>query len=87
MENCQQNAKAYIDSVKVGEKWLIYNYLPFQVDIPKNEGVSSLFFQDYELQLLMYKAVEDPTASPLKKPKIQAASDEIIQEVLWSSLV
>ncbi|XP_029700380.1 plectin isoform X2 [Takifugu rubripes] len=51
IENCQQNAKAYIDSVK-----------------------------DYELQLLMYKALEDPTASPLKKPKIEGASDNIIQE-------
>ncbi|XP_033831135.1 plectin a isoform X5 [Periophthalmus magnuspinnatus] len=51
IEDCQKNAKAYIDSVK-----------------------------DYELLLLTYKAMEDPTVSPLKKPKMEGASDNIIQE-------
>ncbi|XP_012779576.2 plectin a isoform X9 [Maylandia zebra] len=51
VENCQKNAKAYIDSVK-----------------------------DYEFQILTYKALQDPIASPLKKPKMECASDNIIQE-------
>uniref|UniRef100_UPI0037E7B913 plectin a isoform X7 n=1 Tax=Semicossyphus pulcher TaxID=241346 RepID=UPI0037E7B913 len=51
IDNCQNNAKAYIDSVK-----------------------------DYEFQLLTYKALQDPIASPLKKPKMECASDNIIQE-------
>ncbi|XP_026155340.1 plectin a isoform X1 [Mastacembelus armatus] len=51
VENCQKNAKAYIDSVK-----------------------------DYEFQILTYKALQDPIASPLKKPKMECASDDIIQE-------
>ncbi|XP_061615377.1 plectin a isoform X6 [Phyllopteryx taeniolatus] len=36
--------------------------------------------KDYELQLLTYKALQDPAASPLKKPKLECASDDIIQE-------
>ncbi|KAM6899220.1 LOW QUALITY PROTEIN: plectin a [Xenentodon cancila] len=36
--------------------------------------------KDYELLILMYKALQDPTASPLKKPKMESASDNIIQE-------
>ncbi|CAJ1082779.1 LOW QUALITY PROTEIN: plectin a [Xyrichtys novacula] len=36
--------------------------------------------KDYELQLLTYKALQDPVASPLKKPKLESASDDIIQE-------
>ncbi|KAK7898496.1 hypothetical protein WMY93_019349 [Mugilogobius chulae] len=51
IDDCQKNAKSYIDSVK-----------------------------DYELLLLTYKAMEDPTVSPLKKPKMEGASDNIIQE-------
>ncbi|XP_056269943.1 plectin a isoform X4 [Pseudoliparis swirei] len=51
IENCQKNAKAYIDSVK-----------------------------DYELQMLTFKALQDPISSPLKKPKMECASDDIIQE-------
>ncbi|CAN9503672.1 unnamed protein product [Ophioblennius macclurei] len=51
IEDCQKNAKDYIDSVK-----------------------------DYELQLLTYKALQDPIASPMKKPKMECASDDIIQE-------
>lgn len=35
----------------------------------------------------MYKALEDPTASPLKKPKIECASDDIIQEVAFVLLL
>ncbi|XP_035039090.1 plectin a isoform X2 [Hippoglossus stenolepis] len=36
--------------------------------------------KDYEFQVLTYKALQDPIASPLKKPKIECASDNIIQE-------
>ena len=39
------------------------------------------FFQDYELQILTYKALQDPISSPLKKRKMESASDNIIQEV------
>ncbi|KAG7219469.1 hypothetical protein INR49_009303 [Caranx melampygus] len=51
IENCQKDAKDYIDSVK-----------------------------DYEFQILTYRALQDPIASPLKKPKMECASDNIIQE-------
>ncbi|XP_055368808.1 plectin a isoform X7 [Betta splendens] len=51
IENCQKDAKAYIDSLK-----------------------------DYEFQILAYRALQDPIASPLKKPKMESASDNIIQE-------
>lgn len=37
--------------------------------------------QDYELQLVSFKAQVEPVASPAKKPKVQSASDSIIQEV------
>lgn len=30
---------------------------------------------------MTYKALQDPIASPLKKPKMECASDNIIQEV------
>ncbi|XP_069372539.1 plectin a isoform X32 [Paralichthys olivaceus] len=36
--------------------------------------------KDYEFQVLTYKALQDPIASPLKKPKMECASDNIIQE-------
>ncbi|XP_054619672.1 plectin a isoform X3 [Dunckerocampus dactyliophorus] len=36
--------------------------------------------KDYELQILTYKALQDPVASPFKKPKMECASDDIIQE-------
>ncbi|KAM6974051.1 plectin a isoform 2-T2 [Tautogolabrus adspersus] len=36
--------------------------------------------KDYEFQLLTYKALQDPIASPIKKPKMECASDDIIQE-------
>lgn len=37
--------------------------------------------QDYELQLIAYKALIEPLASPLKKTKMESISDNIIQEV------
>lgn len=37
--------------------------------------------QDYELQLVAYKAQVEPLVSPLKKTKLDSASDNIIQEV------
>ncbi|XP_071391785.1 plectin a [Centroberyx affinis] len=36
--------------------------------------------KDYELQVVTYKALQDPIASPLKKTKMECASDNIIQE-------
>ncbi|XP_067093674.1 plectin-like isoform X1 [Osmerus mordax] len=36
--------------------------------------------KDYELQLVAYKAQMEPLASPLKKSKMDSASDNIIQE-------
>ncbi|KAF6730554.1 Plectin [Oryzias melastigma] len=36
--------------------------------------------KDYELLILTYKALQDPLASPLKKPKVECASDNVIQE-------
>ncbi|XP_026577682.1 plectin isoform X14 [Pseudonaja textilis] len=36
--------------------------------------------KDYELQLVTYKAQVEPVSSPAKKPKVQSASDSIIQE-------
>ncbi|XP_029306770.1 plectin isoform X4 [Cottoperca gobio] len=36
--------------------------------------------KDYELQLVAYNAQADPLASPLKKTKLDSASDNIIQE-------
>uniref|UniRef100_A0A3B3CK93 Plectin a n=1 Tax=Oryzias melastigma TaxID=30732 RepID=A0A3B3CK93_ORYME len=36
--------------------------------------------KDYELLILTYKALQDPLASPLKKPKVECASDSVIQE-------
>uniref|UniRef100_A0A8C8SDH8 Plectin n=1 Tax=Pelusios castaneus TaxID=367368 RepID=A0A8C8SDH8_9SAUR len=36
--------------------------------------------KDYELQLVTYKAQVEPMASPAKKPKVQSASDSVIQE-------
>ena len=41
-------------------------------------GVS---LQDYELQLVTYKAQLEPVASPAKKPKVQSGSESVIQEV------
>uniref|UniRef100_A0A667ZH58 Plectin n=1 Tax=Myripristis murdjan TaxID=586833 RepID=A0A667ZH58_9TELE len=36
--------------------------------------------KDYELQVVTYKALQDPIASPMKKAKMESASDDIIQE-------
>ncbi|XP_035020659.2 plectin isoform X9 [Hippoglossus stenolepis] len=51
VDECQNYAKAYIDTIK-----------------------------DYELQLVAYKAQVEPLTSPLKKTKMDSASDNIIQE-------
>lgn len=50
-------------------------------------GVCSLFIQDYELQLVAYKAQVEPLASPLKKTKLDSASDNIIQEVCFPEVI
>lgn len=42
-----------------------------------------LWKQDYELQLVAYRAQVEPLASPLKKTKLDSASDNIIQEVCF----
>lgn len=45
-------------------------------------------YQDYELQLVAYKAQVEPLLSPLKKTKMESASDNIIQEVSrWVMIV
>ncbi|XP_073714527.1 plectin a [Misgurnus anguillicaudatus] len=36
--------------------------------------------KDYELQLMTYKAVVEPIASPMKKAKMESSSDDVIQE-------
>ncbi|TRY88250.1 hypothetical protein DNTS_022632, partial [Danionella cerebrum] len=36
--------------------------------------------KDYELQLVTYKALVEPIASPVKKAKMESASDDILQE-------
>ncbi|XP_029104012.1 plectin-like isoform X1 [Scleropages formosus] len=36
--------------------------------------------KDYELQLVTYKALAEPLASPMKKTKMESAADNIIQE-------
>ncbi|XP_057210468.1 plectin a isoform X5 [Triplophysa rosa] len=36
--------------------------------------------KDYELQLVTYKALVEPIASPMKKAKMESSSDDIIQE-------
>ncbi|XP_056408837.1 plectin isoform X6 [Hyla sarda] len=36
--------------------------------------------KDFELQLVTYKAQVEPVASPVKKPKVQSTSENIIQE-------
>ncbi|XP_062256095.1 plectin-like isoform X4 [Platichthys flesus] len=51
VDECQNYAKAYIDTIK-----------------------------DYELQLVAYKAQVEPLTSPVKKSKLDSASDNIIQE-------
>lgn len=43
----------------------------------------SVCLQDYELQLITYKAQLEPVASPAKKPKVQSGSESVIQEVGW----
>ena len=43
--------------------------------------MSMCFPQDYELQVVTYKALVEPLASPLRKTKMECASDNIIQEV------
>lgn len=39
--------------------------------------------QDYELQLVAYSAQVEPLSAPLKKTKLDSASDNIIQEVCF----
>lgn len=48
---------------------------------------SICLFQDYELQLVAYKAQVEPLTSPLKKTKMESASDNIIQEVSDFSII
>ncbi|KAM4538788.1 plectin a isoform 3-T3 [Odontesthes bonariensis] len=49
-------------------------------DCQKNAKAYIDSVKDYELLILTYKALQDPIASPLKKPKMECASDDIIQE-------
>lgn len=89
IENCEKNAKAYIDSVKVcsflgcGSYWSHFSSYP---GLEPFHNIYIFFFQDYEFQILTYRALQDPIASPLKKPKMECASDDIIQEVGFDSV-
>ena len=51
------------------------------VFLPHLQWLFFSFPQDYELQLIAYKAQVEPLTSPLKKTKMDSASDNIIQEV------
>lgn len=46
-----------------------------------NWWLTGVCSQDYELQLVTYKAQLEPVASPAKKPKVQSGSESVIQEV------
>lgn len=46
-----------------------------------SDGFGLCVLKDYELLVLTYRALQDPMASPLKKPRMECASDDIIQEV------
>ncbi len=79
VDECQKHAKAYIDAIKVCVNvaacmwFMIYGvWVAVWVNV---------LMQDYELQLVTYKALAEPIASPLKKTKIESVSDDIIQEV------
>ncbi|KAJ7399742.1 Plectin [Pitangus sulphuratus] len=69
VEECQRYAKQYIDAIKVRL-------------LPREPGLGGGWTgsTDYELQLVSFKAQVEPMASPAKKPKVQSASDSIIQE-------
>lgn len=89
IENCEKNAKAYIDSVKVGYFFGVWFQLKPLYPYPASEQFHNIYifyFQDYEFQILTYRALQDPIASPLKKPKMECASDDIIQEVGFVSV-
>lgn len=79
VDECQKHAKAYIDAIKVCVnvaacmRFMIYD---LWVAVWLN-----VLMQDYELQLVTYKALVEPIASPLKKTKMESVSDDIIQEV------
>lgn len=87
IENCEKNAKAYIDSVKVFFCCCFFHRRNLLFILAGNNSISFTFrFQDYEFQILTYRALQDPIASPLKKPKMECASDDIIQEVGFNSV-
>ncbi|CAB1321217.1 unnamed protein product [Coregonus sp. 'balchen'] len=70
VEECQKHARAYIDAVKVR----------MQIRCHLNKMMHMEICCDYELQVVTYKALVEPLASPLKKTKMECASDNIIQE-------
>lgn len=87
IENCEKNAKAYIDSVKVFFCCCFFHRNNLLFILTGNNSISFTFcFQDYEFQILTYRALQDPIASPLKKPKMECVSDDIIQEVGFNSV-
>lgn len=84
-DECHNYAKAYIDTIKVNATCIIG---PF----PRRALFLCILtnfclFQDYELQLVAYKAQVEPLTSPLKKTKMESASDNIIQEVSTFSVI
>lgn len=80
VESCYNNAKAYIDSIKVR---VAEQLLPCGgTGVPVGSDPFGLcVLKDYELLVLTYRALQDPTSSPLKKPRMETSSDGVIQEV------
>lgn len=98
VEESHRLAKQYIDAIKVrGSELGLLKGRALQAAPPPSPGSGGshssqpLFpLKDYELQLVTYKAQVEPVSSPAKKPKVQSASDNIIQEVRrrpWAGLV
>lgn len=93
VEECQRFAKQYINAIKVrppppAALAMQAAVSPGQAAAAPPGGpgqaagwLSCVFPQDYELQLVTYKAQLEPVASPAKKPKVQSGSESVIQEV------
>lgn len=81
-DECQKYAKDYIDTIKVNAFTWIFTWILYEIMLRSYSILRSIYlFQDYELQLVAYRAQVEPLASPLKKTKMESASDNIIQEV------
>lgn len=83
LDECQTHSKQYCTSVKVNVH-LILTEMPcllFQVTVPLSSHFACIV-QDYELQLMTYRAfVESTHKSPGKRRRMHSSSDAITQEV------